>query len=81
MMTVYFMHSAVMTMARVPVPFARLLSTIAPALVLTSYIMGLVTGKLSKGAVSAGFKHAIVLTVIAVATIVIMPMLRIAMPF
>ena len=81
MMTVYFMHSAVMTMARVPVPFAQLLSTIAPALVLLSYIMGLVTGKLSKGAVSAGFKHAIVLTVIAVATIVIMPTLRIAMPF
>ena len=81
MITVYFMHSAVMTMARVPVPFAQLISTIAPSLVLMSYIMGLVTGKTSKGAVSAGFKHAIVLTIIALVTIVVMPMLRIAMPF
>ena len=81
MITVYFMHSAVMTMARVPVPFAQLTSTIAPTLVLTSYIMGLVTGKTGKGAVSAGFKHAVVLTIIALVTIVIMPMLKIAMPF
>ncbi len=81
LVTVYFMYSAVMTMARVPVPFAQLLSTIAPTLVLLSYIMGLVTGKVSKGAVSAGFKHAIVLTIIAMATTVVMPMLRIAMPF
>ena len=81
MITVYFMHSAVMTMARVPVPFAQLISTIAPSLVLMSYIMGLVTGKTSKGAVSAGFKHAVVLTIIALVTIVIMPVLKIAMPF
>jgi flagellar protein FlaJ len=81
MITVYFMHSAIMTMARAPIPFAQLLSTIAPTLVLMSYMMGLVTGKISKGAVSAGFKHAIVLTIIAVVTIVIMPMLRIVMPF
>jgi len=81
MITVYFMHSAVMTMARVPVPFAQLISTIAPSLVLMSYIMGLVTGKTSKGTVSAGFKHAVVLTIIALVTIVIMPVLKIAMPF
>ena len=81
LVTVYFMHSAVTSMARVSIPFAQLISTIAPTLVLTSYLMGLVTGKVSKGAVSAGFKHAIVLTLISLATIVVVPMLKVAMPF
>jgi flagellar protein FlaJ len=81
LITVYFMHSAVATTTRIPIPFAQLISTIVPTLVLMSYIMGLVTGKIGKGSVSAGFRHAIVLTIMALATIVVVPKLRILMPF
>jgi len=41
-----------------------------PAIVLNSYIMGLVAGKVSGGSVAAGFKHALILAVISLALII-----------
>ncbi|ADI32083.1 type II secretion system F family protein [Staphylothermus hellenicus] len=37
-------------------------STTLPAIVINTYLMGLVAGKVSSGSVAAGFKHAILLT-------------------
>lgn len=67
-----FMRSAVMSIARATIPFTQILVTIVPALVFQSYIMGIVTGKISTGNVSAGFRHAIILTLIAMFSIIFM---------
>lgn len=76
-----FMRSAVMSIARATIPFTQILMTIVPALVFQSYIMGIVTGKISTGNVSAGFRHAIVLTLIALLSIVFMRLLGILISF
>ncbi|MEM2607425.1 MAG: type II secretion system F family protein, partial [Candidatus Bathyarchaeia archaeon] len=67
-----FMRSAVMSIARAMIPFTQILVTIVPALVFQSYIMGIVTGKVSTGNVSAGFRHAVILTLIAMFSIIFM---------
>lgn len=72
LVTVNFMNSAVMSVARMSIPFAQILTIIVPALVFQSYLMGIVTGKVSSGSISAGFWHAIALTCIAILSTVFM---------
>ncbi len=39
-------------------------ATVMPAIVLNTYLMGLVAGKVSSGSIAMGFKHAVILTLI-----------------
>lgn len=72
LVTINFMYSAVMTIGRVSIPITQILATIVPGLVFQSYLMGIVTGKISTGNVSAGFRHAIILALIAMLSMVFM---------
>lgn len=80
LVTINFMYSAVMSISRVAIPFKQIVITIVPALVFQSYLMGIVTGKVSTGNVSAGFRHAIILTTITLLTIVFMRFFQIILP-
>ena len=79
--TVDFMHSAVFSISRQAVPYIQLVTTIVPALVFQSYLTGIVAGKISTGNVSAGFKHAIVLTAITLILIIAMRFLKVLLPW
>lgn len=46
--------------------FVLLYRSLLPPLVLHSFILGLVTGKIGSGRVSAGFKHAIIMVLVAI---------------
>lgn len=72
-----FMNQAVLSIGRQTIPTVQLISTILPPTVLESYITGLVTGKVSGGSVSAGFKHAIILTVLTLIIIIVTPHIQI----
>jgi len=79
--TVDFMLSAVFSISRQAVPYVQLVTTIVPALVFQSYLTGIVAGKISTGNVSAGFKHAIVLTAITLILIITMRFLKVLLPW
>jgi len=79
--TVDFMHSAVFSISRQAVPYIQLVTTIVPALVFQSYLTGIVAGKISTGNVSAGFKHAIVLTAITLILTIVMRFLKVLLPW
>ncbi|MEM2370685.1 MAG: type II secretion system F family protein [Candidatus Bathyarchaeia archaeon] len=81
LVTINFMRSAVMSMGRVAIPFTQILTTIVPALVFQSYLMGIVTGKISTGNVSAGFRHAIILALISMLTIIFMRLFSLIISF
>ncbi|MCW4021347.1 MAG: type II secretion system F family protein [Candidatus Bathyarchaeota archaeon] len=53
----------------VPIPIKELIKMLITPLVLHSFTLGIVTGKIVSGRVSAGFKHAIILIIISVAGI------------
>jgi flagellar protein FlaJ len=64
--TVMFLSFFVsMSSMGVSVPSVELYRTLLTPLALHSFMLGLVTGKITSGRVSAGFKHAIFLTLIA----------------
>lgn len=71
-----FMSQAVFSIGRQTIPYTQLLSTVLPSIILQSYITGIVTGKVSGGSVSAGFKHAIILTMITLIITVVMPYIQ-----
>ncbi|MET1160143.1 MAG: type II secretion system F family protein [Thermoprotei archaeon] len=48
-------------------------STALPAIVINTYFMGLVAGKVSSGSVAAGFKHAVILTLITILVFLLTP--------
>lgn len=79
--TVDFMYSAVFSISRQAVPYVRLISIIVPALVFQSYLTGIVAGKISTGTASAGFRHAVILTLMALILVAIMPFLKIMVPW
>jgi len=58
---VSFMGS-MMRFAGAPISEAQLINMFMPPVILNSYLMGLAAGKLSSERVSAGFKHALLLT-------------------
>ncbi len=54
-------------MGRIPLAsgqFRAAASTVLPSIVLNTYLMGLVAGKVGSGSVAAGFKHALILTLV-----------------
>lgn len=54
-------------MGRIPLAsgqFRAAASTVLPSIVLNTYLMGLVAGKVGSGSVAAGFKHALILTIV-----------------
>ncbi|MEM2351334.1 MAG: type II secretion system F family protein, partial [Thermoproteota archaeon] len=77
---VNFMRSIVTSIARATIPFTQILTIIVPALVFQSYLMGIVTGKISTGNVSAGFRHAIILTLISILSIIFMCLFGLILP-
>ncbi|MEM1673645.1 MAG: type II secretion system F family protein [Candidatus Bathyarchaeia archaeon] len=81
LVTINFMRSAVTSIARMAIPSIQILTVIVPALVFQSYLMGIVTGKVSTGNASEGFKHAIVLTLIALLSIIFMRLFGILVLF
>ncbi|MCX8170941.1 MAG: type II secretion system F family protein, partial [Candidatus Bathyarchaeota archaeon] len=81
LITINFMNSAIMSISRTPIQYMQIITTIVPALVFQSYLTGIVTGKVSTGNVSAGFRHAIILTIITLLTIVFMRFFRLILPF
>ncbi len=51
-----------------------------PAVVLNNYIMGLVAGKVSSGSTAAGFKHALILTLLALGILLATKFISIGLP-
>lgn len=51
------------------IPFSQVVTLLLPPLMVQIFFTGLVTGKLSGGSVSAGFKHAMILTILGLAFI------------
>lgn len=51
--------------------FPQLVTLLLPPLVLQTFLTGLVTGKISSGTLSTGFKHAIILVVLSIALILL----------
>jgi flagellar protein FlaJ len=47
------------------IPFAQVMTILLPPLMMEVFFIGLVTGKLSTGEISAGFKHSAILLVVA----------------
>jgi flagellar protein FlaJ len=67
-----FMRYVLYSFARQAMPYSDFVTLLLPPLILQAYLTGLVTGKISSGILSTGFKHAIVLTAAAVILMLIM---------
>jgi hypothetical protein len=52
-------------------PFADLATLIMPPLILQSFLTGMVTGKISTGQASSGFKHGAFLVIIGIVLMVV----------
>jgi flagellar protein FlaJ len=61
-----------MSFMGVSIPYVSLFNILLPPLLLHSFILGIVAGKIMKGRASAGFKHSIVMVLVAVAGIWVM---------
>jgi flagellar protein FlaJ len=55
-----------MSMLGISVPYITLYNVLLPPLVLHSFIIGLVAGKITSGRISSGFKHAIFMVLVAI---------------
>ena len=55
-----------MSMLGISVPYITLFNVLLPPLVLHSFIIGLVAGKITSGRISSGFKHAIFMVLVAI---------------
>jgi flagellar protein FlaJ len=55
-----------MSMLGISVPYVTLFNVLLPPLVLHSFIIGLVAGKITSGRISSGFKHAIFMVLVAI---------------
>jgi flagellar protein FlaJ len=58
-----FMKGILSSMGGQSISMGDFASILIPPLFILSYMMGIVTGKISSGSISAGFKHAILLTI------------------
>ena len=61
-----FSQIILVSYAHQSMPFSEVVTLILPPLMIQIFFTGLITGKLSSGSVSAGFKHALILIVIAI---------------
>jgi flagellar protein FlaJ len=59
-----FSQSILTAYAHESIPFSEVVTLVLPPLMVQIFFTGLVTGKLSSGIASSGFKHALILTVI-----------------
>jgi flagellar protein FlaJ len=64
-----FTQTVLYSYAHQAIPFSQFATIIVPPLILQAYLTGIVTGKISSTTVSAGFKHALILVVLAVVLI------------
>jgi len=67
-----FMRS-ILVIAQIYLPFSSFLQLFVPPLILNSAISGFVAGKVSEEKVSAGFKHAFILTLVSLIALAISP--------
>jgi len=67
-----FMRFVLYSFARQAMPYSDFVTLLLPPLILQAYLTGLVTGKIGSGMLSTGFKHAVVLTIAAVAIMLLM---------
>jgi flagellar protein FlaJ len=67
-----FMRS-ILIIAQIYLPFSNFLQLFVPPLILNSAISGFVAGKVSEEKVSAGFKHAFILTLVSLIALAISP--------
>ncbi len=61
-----FMRTILGSFSQQSMPFADFATLILPPLVLQAFLTGLVTGKIGSGVASSGFKHAVILVLVAV---------------
>ncbi len=74
-----FMRFVLYSFGRQAIPYTQFLNLLLPPMVLQAYLTGLVTGKISSGVLSNGFKHALIL---AAASLIIMSISsRFSLPF
>jgi flagellar protein FlaJ len=59
-----FGQSVLTSYAQQSVPFSQVVTLVLPPLMVQIFFTGLVTGKVASGSTSAGFKHALVLTLV-----------------
>ncbi|MEM0088095.1 MAG: hypothetical protein QXK85_03925, partial [Thermofilum sp.] len=69
---VSFMGS-MMRFAGAAISVEQLVSTFLPPVMINSYLMGLAAGKISSERVSAGFKHALLLTLANLVAMILAP--------
>lgn len=67
-----YMRFMLYSFARQPMPFSDFVTLMFPPIILQAYLTGLVTGKITSGLLSTGFKHAVILTIAAVVLMVVM---------
>jgi flagellar protein FlaJ len=76
-----FMRFVLYSFGHQAMPFSQFATLLLPPLVLQAYLTGLVTGKISSGTLSTGFKHAIILVVAAIVLILLSNYLTIPFTF
>jgi flagellar protein FlaJ len=64
-----FSQSILDAYAHQSMPFSEVVTLVLPPLMVQVFFTGLVTGKLSSGITSSGFKHSLILTVLSIALI------------
>ncbi len=66
-----FMRTILYSFSNQSMPFTDFAALILPPLILQSFLTGLVTGKISTGVASSGFKHAAILVAVAIVLMVV----------
>jgi flagellar protein FlaJ len=64
-----FSQTIIGSIAGQTIPFSQVVTVLLPPLMVQIFFTGIVTGKLGNGKASAGFKHSVILIVIAVALV------------
>lgn len=67
-----FMRTILGSFSNQSMPFVDFATLMLPPLILQSFLTGFVTGKISSGVASSGFKHAAILVVLAIVLMVLM---------
>ena len=75
-----FMRTS-LAIAHRSIAFAQFATIMIPPLIIHTYITGLVAGKISGERVANGFKHALILLITSLITIIISPMLSVSLQF
>ena len=68
-----FMQTILLSYGQQSMPFSQFATIILPPLILQAYLTGLVTGKISSTTLSTGFKHAVILVIMAVIMLYLSP--------